>query len=656
MRSKKPLSLADMWVKINDLLAKTKQDSHWNIGKNEKFECIIVYKPSAEDEIPLLQDIKDVVCPLNHEEKISPMKTEITGWNGFLNETPRTDAQECRENSTNANFDVSLTQTTQEDQAKHESLFQMESNVEIIMDDVKLLNAEKDSSKKHDIDHEDVGGDDDEEEQQISSLNVESKGEENQELQVFPSDIQADDLSNVKGKTTKSLQKRKKKVKKSSLPKIVKKRYEKEENNRDHVIEKVKKKPPGRRPTLWPMLNMNEQGRYLCPISSCGKHYRQKTSAWGHYRRCHTEPQDKIKCSKCPLQFTAQFELKFHEDLVHNLNNGHLVCSTCGMRFQQQSSLKYHENRFHPPPEEAAANDKEKVAKQTVSKCCFCKKSFSKLIYKHLHLFEAHKDQIWHCSICTQPFTSERSLYKHMRKIHQTEPVIYNCKYCEKTFTNENRHSYHLDRFHPEEDLDVEKPFICPVVVCQRRFRSSVNLDMHSKTHKSSDQRLASLRQGQAKKANIPHKEKIKKIPCETCGKWVQERNMKQHCLTHADSRQYACNLCDKTYPIKRSLVQHKLEVHIKRELFCPVETCKKVFHNKTVLYQHMDMHSGVKQKCPQCEKEFVYRRDLNAHIRGVHEGRKSYCSFCQKEFTRGPEKNRHERRCHLANNSEPAK
>ena len=58
MRSKKPLSLADMWVKINDLLAKTKQDSHWNIGKNEKFECIIVYKPSAEDEIPLLQDIK----------------------------------------------------------------------------------------------------------------------------------------------------------------------------------------------------------------------------------------------------------------------------------------------------------------------------------------------------------------------------------------------------------------------------------------------------------------------------------------------------------------------------------------------------------------------------------------------------------------------
>ena len=661
MRSKKPLSLIDMWEKINDLLAKTKQDSFWNVGKNEKFECVIVYKPSAEEEIPLLHEIKDIIRPMNHEKHFSPLETEITGWDGDQIEMLREDNQgpgEILTQQNNHNLNASATEITQEEQAELESLFQLSNDIKFNVGDVKIFDAEKDKKRDSYINIADIDNDNADETQPSGFENNINDAEENREVDNSPSDNQMNILSKRKAKTTKATSKTNKRVKKSpsQIPKktISQSRSNvKASENSDGLVTKVKK-PPGRRPVLWPVLETNEQGRYLCPISSCGKHYSQKTGAWGHYRQCHTQPQNMIKCTKCPMQFTAQFELKFHEDLVHKLNDGHLVCSTCGMRFQQQSSLNYHETRFHPPPEEAAANDKEYVVKKGASKCFFCKKSFSKLLYKHLHLFEAHKDQLWHCSICTQPFTAEKGLLKHTRKIHQIEPVIHDCKYCKKTFTNEKEHSYHMDKVHPEEDLDVVKDFVCSIATCQKRFRSSMNLDLHFKTHKSNDQRLRIMKQAK-QKANTSLTPKEEKIPCETCGTLISKRNMKIHCLIHADTKQYACNLCDKTFHMKQYLVQHKLDVHIRRELVCPVETCRKVFYNNKVLYHHMDMHSGVKQKCPHCDKEFVYRSDLRTHIRGVHEGHKSYCSFCQKEFSRGSEKNRHERKYHHAKTSEQA-
>jgi hypothetical protein len=89
----------------------------------------------------------------------------------------------------------------------------------------------------------------------------------------------------------------------------------------------------------------------------------------------------------------------------------------------------------------------------------------------------------------------------------------------------------------------------------------------------------------------------------------------------HGDTR-YGCDLCEKTYTRKHSLIIH-YRLHTGEKPY-KCGACEKTYAHKSGLVRHTRTHTGDKPcKCDLCEKTFAYRCDLVSHTR-LHTGEKN--------------------------------
>ncbi|XP_078465397.1 zinc finger E-box-binding homeobox 2 isoform X1 [Lampetra planeri] len=98
--------------------------------------------------------------------------------------------------------------------------------------------------------------------------------------------------------------------------------------------------------------------------------------------------------------------------------------------------------------------------------------------------------------------------------------------------------------------------------------------------------------------------------------------------LKKAESGNFSCDLCDKTFQKSSSLLRHKYEHTGKRPHQC--EVCNKAFKHKHHLIEHSRLHSGEKPyRCDRCGKRFSHSGSYSQHMnhrysycrRGVGEG-----------------------------------
>ena len=83
------------------------------------------------------------------------------------------------------------------------------------------------------------------------------------------------------------------------------------------------------------------------------------------------------------------------------------------------------------------------------------------------------------------------------------------------------------------------------------------------------------------------------------------------------------CDQCDATYPVKKSLSNHKRLKHGDvKQFHC--EHCVYSTFNKTHLEQHVrSLHEKIKEICESCGKEFSDKSHLNRHVRQFHSENK---------------------------------
>lgn len=145
--------------------------------------------------------------------------------------------------------------------------------------------------------------------------------------------------------------------------------------------------------------------------------------------------------------------------------------------------------------------------------CCSynCQKSFTKADDLHMHLFDAHAQNVWKCGICAELFESKVSIQVHLSVAHSNEVKTYRCSACMDAFKTESEFKSHVRARHTSSmpppppppatnlqclfcrtvcsnELEMHfhlaahaRQFRCPV--CPEAFHVEFLLDRHMQTH-----------------------------------------------------------------------------------------------------------------------------------------------------------------------------
>lgn len=180
------------------------------------------------------------------------------------------------------------------------------------------------------------------------------------------------------------------------------------------------------------------------------------------------------------------------------------LCTECGETFQSWIRRKNHIIRNHSTGRSY--------------KCDKCDKAFYTNFILDRHKL-THTNIYTHvCGVCGKGFRRKQGLKRHIQSVHSN--TVYNCELCDITFRFPGSYYTHI------ETHDIERNFEC--IKCHEKFGSQHVLKKHFKKHLK------------------PYK----------CGKCVagfdDENSLQEHiCVT------YECNLCSKTYFIRKSYTNH---------------------------------------------------------------------------------------------------
>jgi len=143
----------------------------------------------------------------------------------------------------------------------------------------------------------------------------------------------------------------------------------------------------------------------------------------------------------------------------------------------------------------------------------------------------------------------------------------------------------------------------------------------------------------------------IKLFPCnyENCNKICKRKaDLKKHMIVHSKERPYQCNYknCNKTFKYNNVLQRH-IAIH-KRPYQC--KNCGKTFKHQDKLHNHIIIHINKKSYLcdyKNCNKTYLTKSALNAHIHTVHENIRYSCSQCKKSYTTTSSLNCHIKKFH---------
>ena len=253
-------------------------------------------------------------------------------------------------------------------------------------------------------------------------------------------------------------------------------------------------------------------------------------------------------------------------------------------------------------------------------------------------------DENLNCNICEKLFGSKVLLKKHekshkeMAKVacdqcgkffpKQVHNKILKCEKCDKVCKGSVRLYNHKYRVHGKK---------CPCTICGKAFASKISLERHD---------------------NVMHK-KLSIYKCNLCDKsFKYYEGLKSHIEMVHQGMEFQCDQCQLTFAGSLKLHYHKRSTHFKTKNFgCDI--CEKRFERKRSIIAHMvDEHAFSIFKCDICHREFNSLRYLQDHSKTVHipvDEKISYsCHICDKTFFHHKSLKRHKRESHFQSNLMP--
>jgi hypothetical protein len=319
---------------------------------------------------------------------------------------------------------------------------------------------------------------------------------------------------------------------------------------------------------------------------SCEKTFSEVRKLVLHMQTIHSDYRP-FECTMCDYKTKTNLYLTTHIKRVHKKEKN-VTCSKCGDRFFNSSDLQLHDRNRHQPK-----------------------------------LVKAKSD--WPCDTCGKMFDNKTSMNCH-RRFHFADPTKtpkLPCETCGKVVANPWILREHIKWEHPTQD-EIDQ-LECCCEMCKLPFATSLVLNEHL--------------------VQCPMTEDLKTFKCVHCDKnedyvWHSGIALKKHI---AEIHRYIRPVCDICGFVVKSVVKDRLEFHKRtvheghRDWAC--EICGKTFTLKESLQKHVEStHQNITFKCDQCDKEVTTRSSLRTHMAAVHERKIEYnCDLCEhKTFTTG--------------------
>jgi Zinc finger, C2H2 type len=198
-------------------------------------------------------------------------------------------------------------------------------------------------------------------------------------------------------------------------------------------------------------------------------------------------------------------------------------------------------------------------------------------------------DVVFTCDECPRLFVTEKALKLH-RNIHDEDFCGHFCDQCGDLFSHPSGLMRHVDLDHQNGKDKKHKCSECP-----RSFDLRINFHIHM---------------------TAEHKE-------------IQEMNEseKEEDSDESKTTRWSCEDCDKKFPTRRQLLQHRKEVHcVHRKSarnFIECHFCQQKFSEMENFRLHLRFdHQQIEEtkfSCRFCKKKFNYQRGIYRHMKEKH-------------------------------------
>ncbi|KAM7382709.1 hypothetical protein PAMP_002428 [Pampus punctatissimus] len=363
--------------------------------------------------------------------------------------------------------------------------------------------------------------------------------------------------------------------------------------------------------------------KYRCGV--CSERFKDPEELSEH--GCMAAKERPYSCSDCHKHFLHASHLKKHKTTHHpSWSTSEYPCNQCNNRYSSVqhflSHLKSHDG--------VKGNTEDKVGGSSHGFMCpVCHQSFADSTELIRHL-PTHSGNIFKCKVCKMIFPSQSKLEEH-EHCHLTSGTEFECTECGQSFLGSDAfRKHHCSRqqhaimetgyskplvktstptFYQaageEEEIDVtgEDIYNCPV--CSMQFCSKSGLLEHqNKQH--------------------PHGRSFK---CELCGKtFAVKRYLRVHERRHQQKlasqntadlakNKFKCTQCCSEFSTAQKLSLH-MRMHAEKEVGkYRCDMCYKSFSQWSLLKQHQESHVGqVVYECTECDKAFAFPHLLEEH------------------------------------------
>lgn len=255
----------------------------------------------------------------------------------------------------------------------------------------------------------------------------------------------------------------------------------------------------------------------------------------------------------------------------------------------------------------------DEVMEKIRNTCPFCEKHFDNTKKVERHVRYVHRKP-YQCDKCKTACYTPRALEEHKRT-HRPD-YFFECKICHVKYKSEDGLKRHCVRTHSNH----EPRFVCEY--CGRSYKLKIDLAHHMKrTHVSELQicRFCGKKVKDVKGHEWRHQKRNREIkyeyPCHLCRKKFHHRSrLDNHLILH--KKGFKCKDCGKEYTGTRELMSHKRFKHGQTNISTCI-LCQKAFLSISNYYQHVLTHASIRPyKCDVCEKDFTQRSSLLRHRR----------------------------------------